>query len=125
VKWEPTNWKRKLSVRPNVLMFWEDFKINKFDAISNQELEDKASTYLGTELNLFVDFFLLRDLKTFFVTSLFIPGTHFTDIKGRPLNKDQEAELDNLDRTGSVVDRIPNIGDDIAYTFNLGLEFKF
>ena len=43
----------------------------------------------------------------------------------RPLNKDQEAELANLDRTGSVVDRIPNIGNDIAYTFNLGLEFRF
>jgi len=125
LKWEPTNWKRKLSFRPNVLMFWEDFKINKFDALTNQELAEKASSYLGTELNLYIDYFLLKDMKAFLVTSLFVPGTHFVDIKGRPFNKDQEAELLNLDTTGTAIDRIPNIGNDIAYTFNLGLEFKF
>jgi len=125
VKWEPSGWTRKLSMRPNVLMFWEDFKINKYDVKQRKELNEKASTYLGTELNLFIDYYFFKNVRVFCVSSLFIPGNHFTDIKGRPLDKDQDKELDALDVTGATGDRIPNLGDNIAYIFNLGLEFKF
>jgi hypothetical protein len=125
LKWEPSNWKRKLSVRPNALMYWEDFKINKFDVKTKKELNEKASTYLGSEINVFIDYFFFRDIKIFCVSSVFIPGTHFTDIKGRPLDRDQELELDAFDVTGVTGERIPNISDNVAYTFNMGLEFKF
>lgn len=125
LKWEPSNWKRKLSMRPNVLMYWEDFKINKYDVKQRKELNEKASTYLGSEINIFIDYYFFKDIRAFCVTSLFIPGTHFTDIKGRPLDKDQEAELDAFDVTGSNTDRIPGIGNNVAYTLNLGLEFRF
>src|SRR5207302_4737684 len=97
VKWEPTGWTRKLTMRPNILMFWEDFKINKYDVKQRKELNEKASTYLGTELNLFIDYYVFKNVRLFCVSSVFIPGSHFTDIKGRPLDKDQDKELDALD----------------------------
>lgn len=125
VKWEPSNWKRKLSVRPNALMYWEDFKINKYDVTQRKELNEKASSYLGAELNLFIDYYFLKDIRMFCVSSLFIPGTHFTHIKGRPLDREQDAELDAFDVIGATGDRLPNISDNVAYTFNFGLEFKF
>ena len=68
---------------------------------------------------------VLKDLKLFFVASVFFPGTHYRDIKGKPLNSTQQKLLDRLDRTGFSADRIPNLGDDIAYIANMGLEFKF
>ncbi len=125
LKWEPSEWDRPLIVKPNALLFWKERPSNKFDALTKQDLMEDASTYLGGELNVFADYFVFKDLKLFCVSSLFIPGTFFKDIKGRPLTADQDAELDRLDKTGFSADRIPNIGDDIAYTFNLGLEFKF
>lgn len=72
-----------------------------------------------------MDYMILKDLKLYLEAALFLPGQHFRDIKGRPLNADQQELLDRLDRTGFDSTRIPNIGDDNAYTFNLGLEFKF
>ncbi len=125
LKWEPTASKNKFLVWPNLLMFWEYSKINKFDAITKKELPEKASAYLGLEGNLFLEYYLFRDMKLFCTSSIFIPGTHFTDIKGRPLNKEQAAELDSLDVTGAIDVRIPNIGNNVAYTFNLGVQFKF
>jgi len=125
IKWEPKSTKNKFLVWPNFLMFWEDFKINKFDLVTKKESCEKASSYLGIECNLFLDYYFFKDMKLFCISSIFIPGMHFTDIKGRPLDKEQAAELDKLDVTGAIGGRVPNIGDNVAYTFNLGIQFKF
>ena len=112
-------------INPNILPFWEEKPIKKFDALTRQELDVPASTFLGTELNLFIDYWVLKDLKLTFVGSIFFPGQHYTDIQGKPLDATQKLLLDRLDPTGFEEDRIPNLGDDPAYTLNVSLEFKF
>ena len=123
--WIPHDWKRKLEVNPNILAYWQEKPTNKFDAETKTRLEERASTFLGVEANVFIDYYLLDNLKVFLISSVFFAGQHFTDVKGQPLNEDQDKALDRLDRTGFSRDRIPNLGDDTAYTFNLGLEFRF
>ena len=116
---------KKIEINPNVMAFWQHNPIKKFDAQTKKELKKNASNYLGTEINLFFKYNLLKDLKFFFVGSTFFPGQHFTDIKGKPLDSGQQKELDRLDRTGFSDDAIPNIGDDMEITLNFGLQFTF
>jgi len=123
--WVPKNREKPYGVNPNVIAYWQEKPSNKFDALTNTELDCRASTYLGTELNLFFHFMVMKDIKLFFIGAVFFPGTHYRDIKGKPLNASQQALLDRLDRTGFSADRIPNLGDDISYIGNVGLEFKF
>ena len=125
LKWEPSDWPKRFMINPNILPFWEEKPIKKFDALTRQELDVPASTFLGTELNLFIDYWVLKDLKLTFVGSIFFPGQHYTDIQGKPLDATQKLLLDRLDPTGFEEDRIPNLGDDPAYTLNVSLEFKF
>ncbi len=125
VLWKPSDWPKVFSFNPNGLAYWQEKPTKKFDALTGKELDCLASTFLGVELNIFMYYMILKDLKLFCVPSVFFPGAHYRDIKGKPLSADQQALLDRLDRTGFDADRIPNIGDNVAYTFNLGLEFRF
>ncbi|HRN78364.1 MAG TPA: hypothetical protein PLU71_03935 [Candidatus Dependentiae bacterium] len=122
--WEPKGWEKNFKLNPNVLAYWQEKPTRKFDAFTKTFLDELASTYLGLELNLFAHYFLLKDLRLFFVGAVVFPGSHYTDIKGIPLNAEQDRALDRLDAVAGN-DRIPNLGDDTAFTFNLGLEFKF
>ena len=123
--WEPKDWSKEFSFNPNVYVYWLEKPINKFDFKTKQEIDQRASTYLGTEVNIFMHYYVLKNMKLFFVGSVFVPGKHFDDVRGKPLTSEQDKVLDRLDRTGFAADRVPNLGDDTAYTFNLGLEFKF
>ena len=125
LKYEPQEVKRPFKIFPNALAYWQEHPTNKFDAKTGKELDKLASTFLGVELNIFAHWMVVRDLKLFFVGSVFFPGAHFRDIRGKPLNAAQQKQLDRLDRTGFNDDRVPNIGADTAYTFNLGIEYKF
>jgi len=124
-KYEPQDVKTPYRIFPNALAYWQEKPTNKFDAKSGKELDALASTFLGVELNIFTHWMLVKDLKLFFVGAVFFPGAHFRQIKGKPLNPAQKRQLDRLDRTGFNEDRIPNLGADTAYTFNLGIEYKF
>lgn len=124
-KYEPQDVKTPYRIFPNALAYWQEKPTNKFDAKSGKELDALASTFLGVELNIFSHWMLVKDLKLFFVGAVFFPGAHFRQIKGKPLDAAQKRQLDRLDRTGFDEDRIPNLGADTAYTFNLGIEYKF
>lgn len=124
--WQPVlKNKKKFSMNPNVLAYWEDKTSKKFSALLKKEIDSPASKFLGTELNLFVNYNFLEPLKGYLVGSVFIPGQHYRDIQGKPLNSDQERALDRLDRTGFDRTQIPNIGHNVAYTLNIGFEFTF
>ena len=79
---------------------------------------------MGVELNTFTYCYLVKSLKGFFVGSIFIPGSHYRDIRGKPLDRDQQAELEKYDVTG-VAGPVPGLGTDTAFTFNLGVEYNF
>lgn len=123
--WKPQDCRKPINFNPNLLAFWQQTPSRKFDFVTKRDLYENARTFLGIEANIFFYVYPLKDLKLFLVTSVFFPGAHYHDIRGKPLDREQDRALDVLDRTGFVQDILPNIGTDIAFTFNMGLEFRF
>lgn len=124
--WNPSECLKGLSVNPNIIAYWQEFATPKFDLVTKKTLpKDPASNFLGTEVNLFLKYQLIDSLKVYFVGSIFVPGQHYRDVRGLPLTADQSAALDRVDVTGFTQERVPNLGDDVAYTYNMGFEFKF
>lgn len=123
--WIPHSQQKRLSINPNIIAFWQASDARKFDAQTNAFLPELASKYVGIEANLFAHYMLFDNLRLFLIASVFVPGKHYSDIKGIPLNSEQKRLIDKLDRTGFDRDFVPNLGDNTAYTFNVGLEFKF
>ena len=130
--WKPNKMEGKLIFHPNMIFYWQDIPTRGFDANTGTETNDYASKFLGTEFSIFMDYYLKQPLRLYVVGSVFIPGTHFSDIQGKPISaiqskfiQDRIKQLDRQDRTGFLSERIPNIGDDTAISFNIGLEYKF
>jgi len=124
--WKPKNWAKEFSFNTNVLAYWQDKPSNKFDLATQKNLEELASTFLGTELNIFSHIYLLKDMKLYLIGSIFFPGTHFRDIKGQPATAEQARALAAaINTTTGVLTRAPNIGDNTAYTLNIGIDFRF
>ena len=110
---------------PNIFVYWEMSPGKKFDAFTGQDLPGQASKFLGVELNTFLSYYPLSSLKCFAIGSVFLPGQHFTDIKGKPLDAGQKERLEQWQRQGADPRLIPNSGDNTSYTINIGLEFAF
>lgn len=127
--WTPTNWDKPIKVNPNFLAYWQQHTVPKFvpaQLFEKTNCVPQASPYLGVEMNIFVDYDIVKNLKIFGVISTFIPGTFYSDIKGRraAFKSFIESELGD-DATGYTKDKIPKYGDDIAWTLNIGLEYRF
>jgi hypothetical protein len=125
VHWYPKLNKRAVTIRPNVLWYWQQEATKAFDLFNKRSSVNDARNYLGCEMNVFSDIELLKDLKMFAVGSVFVPGGHFRDIRGTPLSRDQQKLLDSLDVTGIDTDTLPLLGSDMAYTLNIGLEYRY
>lgn len=123
--WSPKKYAKRFSLRPNVLAYWQQRATKKFDITTKKSSPDFARNFLGTECNVFFDVDLITDFKMFLVSSVFIPGGHYRDIRGTPLSKDQQRILDRLDVTGIDNDVNPLLGANTAYTLNIGLEYRF
>ena len=121
----PSDVKRRIVFNPNIYMFWQDKATKQFDPVTMMDVNSLANTFLGTELNLFFDYYMFRDMKLYYVSSIFIAGVHFTDIKGKPFNARQLHRLSSRHIDSRDADNIPNIGDDIAFTVNIGIEYRF
>jgi len=125
INWKPHTWKKPFELNPNILAFWQPWPDRKFDALNKIFLKQQAHSFLGIEINVYAEKELLTDLKIYAVWAIFMPGRHFDDVRGKPLNASQWALLDRLDRTGYNEDRIPNLGRDNAIIVNLGFDYKF
>ncbi|MCK5632947.1 hypothetical protein KAH94_04310 [bacterium] len=125
VTWEPKDREKSLIINPNVLFYWETFPDRAFDLKTNTVLSCPSRSFLGTEFNIFFKKELMKNLKLFGILSLFVPGGHFYDVKGKPMNAAQFKILDRRDKTGYNDDAAPGLGTDLAYTFNFGFEYKF
>jgi hypothetical protein len=125
-KWMPCSLDKRLSFHPNILAYWQEHRSQAFNLITKMDDPNRcARQFLGVEANFFLNYNMYQELNFYIITSIFIPGGHFKDIKGKPLNSDQFKRLDILNRTGVTTDQLPNIGDSVSYTYNCGLEFKF
>jgi hypothetical protein len=121
----PKKAKKRVIFNPNMYMYWQESPTHKFDIVAKKDADALASTFLGTELNLFFDYYFFKELKVFYVSSIFIPGQHFKDIKGKPFNARQQALLATRQIADPSDPNIPNIGNDVAFTLNIGLEYRF
>jgi hypothetical protein len=110
---------------PNVLSFWQQNQTEIFNPETNMRGMEPANRHLGVEINAIIEGELIDDLTFFAVVGVFVPGEHFDDIQGRPLNKDQEQFLDRRDRTGVTTDPVPLLGNDNAWFINTGFEYRF
>jgi len=119
------------NINTNVLSYWQEHATRIFvtasESASGIPLQSAtcARKWLGVETNLFTDYKLYDDIKCYFIGSVFIPGTHFKDISGLPLSKAQQKFLDRPDDTGNNANFVPTVGHDVAYTLNMGVEYKF
>jgi hypothetical protein len=114
LKWKPKAWKKPFELNPNVLAFWQETPTGG------------ARTFLGVESALFINYSILKDLKLFWVSSLFFPGSHYKDRSGTPVFTPGELVIvDNKDVTGFNADRIAKLGCNVAYSFNAGLIYSF
>ncbi len=124
LNWKPTFRGRDANLNPNIIFYWQEKATHAFNLITKKDSNQLARTFLGAEINTFSSCYILKDLRAFFIWSVFIPGGHYADIRGKPLNSRQQKALDRLNRTG-VPGPVPNIGDDTAFTFNIGMEYIF
>ncbi len=125
LSWSPKDWKKKFVVTSNVLSYWQTNPDRKFDALNNTTLEEQANSHLGVEVNLFVTKELIKNLKFVSVASVFVPGSHYDDVRGKPMNSNQQKILDRFDPTGFNNEPIPNIGTDVSWTLSGGIEYTF
>lgn len=123
--WKPANSKRKLYIQPNVLFFGLEHPTNKFDLKTNTILPEEASKFLGTEINVIMNLEWITDFRWFFVGAAFVPGQHYCDILGKPINRDQLAFFDLRDRSGFNEEIIPLIGANTAWFVNFGFQYNF
>jgi hypothetical protein len=124
LNWTPLDWNKPFTLHPNVLAYWQPSEIPGIDENTGMD-RGCADKYLGIEINLFTHVDILKNLRLFFVGSIFVPGQFYSDIKGRRIILETAEFLDREDTTGFAEDEIPKYGDDIAFTFNLGLEWRF
>jgi hypothetical protein len=113
LKWKPANWGKPFEINPNVLALWQE------EAIGT------ARTFLGVESALFINWSILKDLKLYWVSSMFFPGSHYKDRMGTPVLTDEEVAFYNSENPTAIPDRIPGLGANVAYTFNIGLIYTF
>lgn len=122
VWWDKETECQLFKINPNILFFWQQHP-SRIRVVENRDVY--ASTFLGTEMNLWVDALLSRGLTGFLVSGFFLPGQHYKDITGQGLSRAEIRFLDQRDRTGVVVDREPTVGHDPAFFINAGFEYKF
>jgi hypothetical protein len=126
VTWSPINGgEKKFFVRTNVLGYWKFLESFAYDLANTQvSTTDKASKYLGTELNFQAKYEMLDNLYIFGDFAIFFPGGYYNDIQGTPLQGDVFTSLDLADATG-VDSSNYRIANDTAYLLNFGLTYRF
>lgn len=125
IKWAPQGFKHRFTVHPNLISYWQHYQTKAYSAKLARHLDCNASAHLGVEGNLFFDYYPSKNVKLFGVGSIFVPGQHYADIKGMPLNREQQRVIEEFNRTGFDETRTPNVSDNVSYTFNIGLQFNF
>lgn len=116
---------KDLRINSSVISYWQDKATKAFDIYTQQNLDRYANKHLGVEVNAMVRIALLKDLSGFFMGGVFIPGKHYDDIKGTPINRAQKAALNRLNDSGFPESDVPVIGTSTALVLNWGLELCF
>ena len=117
-----------LKLRPNVIAYWQQSATKKSIIVTGLDgkpyvdiSKDCARKFLGTEINLFLDWNIIKALKAYFVGGMFFPGDHYKDRSGLVgLDKDQLDLIIGKSKLG-----VPLLGSSVAYSLNGGFEYIF
>jgi len=127
--WEPKkSCIKDLYINPNVIAFWKTHGEPKYDAVVGKaSTTEMSSDFLGTEINLFTECSVVKDLMFFVNLAAFVPGQFFKDVKGLPLDKDffdfvlEDQRNDIMPGDTAMF----GLGTDTAYHVNVGFEYRF
>ena len=121
------NTARTWRVSPNLLFYWQEEAACRFETTVHPSKPHIpwhkphfVDNFLGTELNILAQIEALKDLTFFTLAGVFVPGYHFDEIKGMPLNDAQATFV--KEKTGP---REALLGHDSAYFINFGLKYTF
>ena len=110
---------------PNIISYWQTFPLKIFDQATGTSGSRNARSWYGLELNTFADIMLAEDFKLFFVGAVFIPGSYYSDIAGKPITKAQQKAVQRLSKDGVPGDFVLFSGTSTAFFMNLGIEYRF
>lgn len=151
LNWFPLKKRDKMSINTNVLGFWTPGRVNKWDVnatpnidtgnavldtlqngalklasdklgFQGWETNHRASRYMGTELNLIAEYFVLENLRLYTLDAIFFPGQLYKDLKGQPNRNTRRLDV-TPGREGEAV--YESLGSKVAYGLNLGLRYTF
>lgn len=108
----------------NIISYWQERATRLFKHPADLMATNLASTWLGLEFNLFADVCFDNSMKFYGVASVFVPGSHYSDIEGIPLNRDQKKFLDSI-KNNTPAEQVPLLGTNAAFALNVGFEYRF
>lgn len=111
-------------INSNILSYWQENPTRIFKQPVDFTTTNLASTWLGLEFNLFADVCFDNTMKFYGVASVFVPGSHYSDIEGIALNRAQKKYLDSV-KNNTVGEQVPLLGTNAAFALNVGFEYKF
>lgn len=149
--WNPLKKKDKMTINPNILAFWTPGRVNKWDLNGNPNVDTgnpvsdalqnfaltqartklgfsgwestkRASRYMGTEINLIAEYFVLENLRLYTLDAIFFPGQLYKDLKGQPNRNTRRLDI-TPGREGEAV--YESLGTKIAFGLNVGLRYTF
>ncbi len=128
--WTPKINAKPVNLNPNMLFFFKAHDSQKlvYDTRSGTldwwaSDTEKARKFMGTELNIFAQYELIKDLNIFGKFATFIPGTYFSDMKGVLLDDDFFSLISKVQP--SIDPQKYRMGTNSAFYLNLGLDYKF
>lgn len=135
--WEPELWCTKLRIQPNYLAYWQEHASRIFkEATETFDNDVLARTFLGHEINLFLEAKTAPGLTFWTTLAILVPGTHYEDVAGLPLSKAEyqylnqfndtgEEDPDDDPRIGQRVTWTPILGNDSAWFIDCGFDYRF
>jgi len=134
--WTPNGFKRKIKINPNMLYYWQASPSKMYCLLATPEtidgqlvggdtLEQDARRALGLEINLLAEISWLDNLQGYAVLAIFIPGPHYKDVIGKPINASQYKEVIRTSRYGIDYNSYPLLNNKAAFALNVGFEYLF
>lgn len=124
--YQPQKREKLLKINPNLLMYWKHYRTHAYDIVNRRSYPDRyASNMLGVEINTFVTIQLNESTNLDINGSIFVPGQHYKDVKGTPLNQSQVDAITKAAVSGFEEDSLPTLGADRAFTFGAGVSYSF
>jgi hypothetical protein len=132
ITWTPEGYAKKTKINSGVLYYWQDspskgyyLAYHNTETDYSHSLDCNASKALGLEINASGDINLLDNLKGVLAMAVFIPGAHYSQIIGKPINSNQFKEATSTTRYGVDFNAYPLVNKSVSYIMNLAFEYMF